>query len=154
MALKFFISHASEDIEKIQPLLDLIKSQGNIDMFLAEHSISPGENFEKRILREIESSDLLILFYSKNAEKSHYVINEIGAAKGKEIDIIPILLDDTKPKGMLSYVNYVDLSNPDNYQSEKKRLEEFLQKKLRKNAIKNAIIIGGVLLLFIAYLDQ
>jgi len=110
--------------------------------------------FEKRILREIESSDLLILFYSKNAEKSHYVINEIGAAKGKEIDIIPILLDDTKPKGMLSYVNYVDLSNPDNYQSEKKRLEEFLQKKLRKNAIKNAIIIGGVLLLFIAYLDQ
>jgi len=47
MALKFFISHASEDIEKIQPLLDLIKSQGNIDMFLAEHSISPGENFEK-----------------------------------------------------------------------------------------------------------
>jgi len=39
MALKFFISHASEDIEKIQPLLDLIKNQGNIDMFLAEHSI-------------------------------------------------------------------------------------------------------------------
>jgi len=154
MALNIFISYATKDLARIQSVLDIFKSQEQMRLFMAERSMLPGEKFEERILEEIKQADLFILFYSKHAHKSHYVQNEVGVAKGKGIPVIPILLDRTKPEGMIESHNYVDLSNTKKYPEEKERLEKFIINKLQKENFKNLVIIGGLFLLFMKYLEK
>ncbi len=154
MALNVFISYATKDLRRIEPLLEIIKSQGQLSIFQAERSIKPGEEFRNRILKEIANSDVFLLFYSNNAEDSIYVQHEIGAANSKGITIIPILLDETKPKGMIVGNNYVDLSDPDKYEAEKERLLTFIKEKIRKNELRNAAVVIGLLLLFISTMES
>jgi len=154
MALKIFVSYATDDLEQINPLIDLIKKQGALDVFIAGRSIKPGENFHDRIISEIKKADIFLLFYSKNAGKSQYVQNEIGAARIQNKTIVPILLDREKPMGMITDLNYVDLSNPNRYQMERERLERLLGDNIRKDEFRNLFLISGILLLFLAFLNN
>jgi len=95
-----------------------------------------------------------LLFYSKNAGKSQYVQNEIGAARIQNKTIVPILLDREKPMGMITDLNYVDLSNPNRYQMERERLERLLGDNIRKDEFRNLFLISGILLLFLAFLNN
>ena len=114
-----FTSYSTKDIGKIKPVLDnLLQIQG-VQVFFAEWDLNPGDIITDRIKQNIIASDIFLVFFSESAQQSSYVQQEIGVALGQNKIIIPILLDRTKPSGMLSNIHYLDFSD------ETKRLAEF-----------------------------
>lgn len=55
------------------------KAQG-VDYFFDRDKLNPGDVYEEKIFDYIDNSDLFILCWSKNAEKSEYVAKEKNLA--------------------------------------------------------------------------
>lgn len=76
---RIFISYAHQDADQIKFLALAYKAQG-VDYFYDRHSLAPGDVYEEKIFDYIDSSDLFVLCWSKNAESSEYVAKEKGYA--------------------------------------------------------------------------
>ena len=76
---KIFISYSHKDAHYIKLIALAYKAQG-VDYFFDRHSLSLGDVFNEKIYDYIDSSDLFILCWSKNAEDSEYVIKEKNRA--------------------------------------------------------------------------
>jgi len=145
-----FASYSTKDITKIKPILENILQISGVQIFFADVDLKPGDIISEKIKHMIGASDIFLVFYSISAQQSSYVQQEIGVALGQNKIIIPILLDDSKPKGMLSNIHYLDFSD------EKKRLAEF--SKLynfitnNKQTKDRNSLIGGLALLGIGIL--
>ncbi len=70
-----FISYAHQDAEQIKNLALAYKAQG-VDYFFDRDKLKAGDVYEEHIFEYINSADLFILCWSKNAEKSEYVAKE------------------------------------------------------------------------------
>jgi len=116
---KIFASYSTKDIDLIKPVLNNLAQVQGVNVFFADSDLKPGDIISQRITQSIIGSDIFLVFYSGSAQQSTYVQQEIGVALGQKKIIIPILLDKTKPSGMLSNVHYLDFSD------EQKRLVEF-----------------------------
>lgn len=116
-----FASYSSKDIETIKPILNQISNIQGVKTFFAESDLQPGEMIDRSITQNILNSDIFLLFYSESAKQSTYVQQEIGVALGHNKIIIPLLLDETKPTGMLANIHYLDFSD------EQKRMAEFVR---------------------------
>ena len=76
---RIFISYAHQDAQKIKLLALAYKAQG-VDYFYDRDSLAPGDIYEEKIFDYIDSSDLFVLCWSKNAAVSEYVAKEKGRA--------------------------------------------------------------------------
>ena len=76
---KIFISYAHQDAQQIKLLALAYKAQG-VDYFYDRDSLAPGDVYEEKIFDYIDSSDLFVLCWSKNAAASDYVAKEKGRA--------------------------------------------------------------------------
>jgi hypothetical protein len=114
-----FASYSTKDIDKIKPVLNNLFQIQGVQIFFADADLKPGDIISQRITQSIIASDIFLVFYSESAQQSSYVQQEIGVALGQNKIIIPLLLDKTKPTGMLANVHYLDFSD------EQKRLSEF-----------------------------
>ena len=147
-----FVSYSTNDSNKIQPLVDQISAMQGVNIFFAERSIMPGSLVNQTIIKKIEDSDIFLVFFSESAVESNYVQQEIGAAKSRNKYIIPILLDSTKPTGMLEGVNYLNFHDPTKQLAEMNRLYQFIvrdiQSKKQGQALKflGSLAIGYLLL--------
>ena len=92
MSLKVFVSYSSKDMSTVTQIAEELETLG-IDVFVAEHSIKPGENLNASIIKNIKESDMFVLLWGKNALTSDYVKQEIGVAKGADKQIIPFVID-------------------------------------------------------------
>lgn len=72
---KIFISYAHQDAKVIKLLALAYKAQG-IDYFYDRDSLAPGDVYGEKIFDYIDSADLFILCWSKNAAQSDYVAKE------------------------------------------------------------------------------
>lgn len=72
---RIFISYAHQDAKQIKLLALAYKAQG-IDYFYDRESLAPGDVYEEKIFDYIDSSDLFVLCWSKNAAVSDYVAKE------------------------------------------------------------------------------
>jgi len=93
MTLKVFISYSSKDMSTVTQIAEELEAL-DIDVFVAEHSIKPGENLNDSIIKNIKESDMFVLLWGKNASTSDYVKQEIGVARGADKQIIPFVIDD------------------------------------------------------------
>jgi hypothetical protein len=103
---KLFISHASEDKEKIKPLIDLIEGIGVSEnqifySSLPAFGVSLGENIFDRLKKELEGEVFALFILSPNFYKSPVCLCEMGAVWIKSNKQIPILIppfefDDVK----------------------------------------------------------
>lgn len=145
-----FASYSSKDIETIKPILNQISNIQGVKTFFAEQDLQPGEMIDRSITQNILNSDIFLLFYSESAKQSTYVQQEIGVTLGHNQIIIPLLLDQTKPTGMLANIQYLDLSIETKRPSELGRLYNFIVRNLQtKNQNQ---LIGTLALLGIGYL--
>lgn len=145
-----FASYSSNDIETIKPILERISYVEGVKIFFAYQDLQPGEMINRSITQNILNSDIFLLFYSESAKQSTYVQQEIGVALGHNKIIIPLLLDETKPTGMLANIQYLDLSVETKRLSELERLYNFI---IRNVQTKNQNqLIGALALLGIGYL--
>ena len=76
---RIFISYAHQDAQQIKFLALAYKAQG-VDYFYDRDSLAPGDVYEEKIFDYIDSSDLFVLCWSKNAAASDYVAKEKGRA--------------------------------------------------------------------------
>ena len=141
--LKIFISYSTKDLEKIKPILKHISSIQGTKTFLAEENLEPSSEVIQTIIGKIKSTDMFLVFFSKDAKESEYVQQEIGIAKGYNKIIAPILLDSNTPKAMLVNTNYVNLSDQKKEQAELRRLYSFIADNVnRKNQNAGLVALG------------
>jgi len=147
-----FASYSTKDIDKIKPILNnLLQIQG-VQIFFADEDLKPGDIISQRITHSIIASDIFLAFYSESAQQSTYVQQEIGVALGHNKILIPLLLDRTKPTGMLANIHYLDLSNVQTSLYEFTRLYNFIvnnkQTKDRNQLLGGLALVGiGILAL-------
>jgi hypothetical protein len=100
--LKIFISHRDKDKKVAEEIKNsLVKF--NISAFVAHKDIEVTKEWEKEILRALQSMDILIAYMTDDFFGSIWTNQEIGFALGRNIFIIPIK-NMTNPKGFISNI--------------------------------------------------
>lgn len=76
---KIFISYSHKDESRVKYLAEVYKAQG-VDYFFDRHYLKAGDVYPLKIQQYIDSADLFILCWSKNAAESDYVTLERNRA--------------------------------------------------------------------------
>lgn len=76
---KIFISYSHKDEARVKYIAEAYKAQG-VDYFFDRHYLKAGDIYPAKIRQYIDSADLFILCWSKNAAESDYVALERNQA--------------------------------------------------------------------------
>jgi hypothetical protein len=94
-----FLSYATPDRPEVLKRAQALRAS-HIDFFQDFLSIGPGERWERRLYEEIDHCDLFLLFWSKSAAQSEWVLREAelavarqNASPNEQPDIAPIILE-------------------------------------------------------------
>jgi hypothetical protein len=94
-----FLSYATPDRPEVLKRVQVLRA-AHVQFFQDLLSISPGEHWEQRLYEEIDRCDLFLLFWSKHAVRSEWVLREAeravarqNASAAGEPDITPIILE-------------------------------------------------------------
>ncbi|ADL55525.1 toll/interleukin-1 receptor domain-containing protein [Gallionella capsiferriformans] len=93
MAFKVFVSYSSHDLEHVEQLQQQL-SDSPVEVFVAENSVAPSQELGSTISQAIEQCDLFILVWSKNAQESAWVSQEVGRAGALKKKILPLVLTE------------------------------------------------------------
>lgn len=106
-----FLSFSSEDKAFADRTHERLKEAG-FDVWYSNRSIEAGSNYAKDIVSAIQSSQCLVLLYSKASEESIHVQKELDLALRYKKPIFPLRIENILPQeGMeywLSGCQYVD----------------------------------------------
>lgn len=98
-----FLSYASPDRKEVLKRAQALKAV-NVSFFQDTLSLDPGARWEKAIYKNIDDCDLFLLFWSKAAADSQWVVKEAEYALARQIagqkagpDIVPVLLEGPPP---------------------------------------------------------
>lgn len=117
---KIFISYSHKDESRVKYLAEAYKAQG-VDYFFDRHYLKAGDVYPLKIQQYIDSADLFILCWSKNAAESDYVTLERNRAMSHaypqvtmdkaSITIHPISIEPraTYPQDMDSTYNFEEV---------------------------------------------
>ncbi|MFT7689140.1 MAG: adenylate cyclase, partial [Candidatus Azotimanducaceae bacterium] len=91
---EIFLSYASEDRQRVIPLVEAIEHQGYSIWW--DRKLAVGTAFDREIEIEIDQAKCILVIWSKNSLQSDWVRAE--ANEGLEnSSLVPILIDDVKP---------------------------------------------------------
>jgi hypothetical protein len=112
-----FLSYASPDRPEVLKRAQALKTVG-IAFFQDILDLEPGERWENRLYKEIDECDLFLLFWSKEAADSQWVIREAEYALKRQAgsaqqapDITPVILEGPpvpKPPPSLDHLHFND----------------------------------------------
>jgi hypothetical protein len=88
-----FISYASADRDRIQPLVEALRSTG-LDIWWDRH-IAQGQNFGRVIEEALEGASCVVAAWTTASVESEWVCNEASEAR-KLGKLVPVLLDDVE----------------------------------------------------------
>ena len=125
---KAFLSHSSSDKALVR---HVAKELGQHHCVYDEYSFSPGCKTLDEIFREMDESDIFVIFLSEKALQSEWVQLEMGEAWRKLSDdkldrILPILIDDS--------INY-----------EHPKMPQWLSKKYNIRLVTNEMVICNII---------
>jgi hypothetical protein len=107
MAHEVFISHAYKDKGIADAICRELES-ANARCWIAPRNISTGEDWAKAIRKAIDSSRVVVLVLSENANTATHIEREIANAFYTERIIMPFRLDNAIPRrSILSYLGNV-----------------------------------------------
>ncbi len=89
-----FVSYASEDRDRIKPLIDAITAEG-ISVWW-DRRIGMGSDFEREIERELDAARCVVVVWSEKSVDSDWVRNEAQEGYDRGI-LVPARIDDVKP---------------------------------------------------------
>jgi hypothetical protein len=96
-----FISHAREDHWAIEKYIQPILRAAEVDAWLDQERLIPGEEFAGRISEAIRLADWVIVLVSKHSIASKYVRAEAAQALALLEDrVIPVVLDSTDARDL------------------------------------------------------
>ena len=97
-----FISYSSAD-KAIADAVCHSLEEASISCWIAPRDVVPGEAYARQIVHAIKESSVVVLIFSKNANKSEHVGNEIDCAFTGNKPIIPFAVEKTDLSEDLSY---------------------------------------------------
>lgn len=109
---KVFMSYAREDLELVKKLEHYLINQ-KCQVWPDQESIYAGQNWPKVIGEALADNDFLLLVWSKQAQKSHFVEFEWTTAVALKKQILPVFLDEIPLPPALSAVKGIALKNPE-----------------------------------------
>lgn len=89
-----FISYASEDRSRVEPLVRALEGQGWSIWW--DRTILPGEKFDEVIEKALDAAKCVIVVWSEKSKSSGWVRDEASEGAEREI-LVPILIDDVRP---------------------------------------------------------
>lgn len=92
MAFKVFISYSTKDLKIVAHVRSLLQGS-NIEVFVAEYSVKPGQILPAELITAVKTCNLFLLLWSENSKESEWVSQEIGIATAENKPIMPIVLN-------------------------------------------------------------
>lgn len=114
--MRIFLSYASEDRERIEPIRYALAEQGH-DIFYDREDLKPGEAFDTRIRAAIERSELFVCFLTPNTvDAGSYTLSELSVAERMwpraDGRVLPVILADVPRKDIPAYLRSVTCLTP------------------------------------------
>jgi tetratricopeptide (TPR) repeat protein len=112
-----FISHSSKDKPFVRELADALRRDGEIQVWLDEREIAPGDNFVSRIKDGLDA-DFVLLVLSPDSVASNWVEQEWTDALAAD-KLLPVLYRDCKLPALVRTRKYFDLrtNHPDGFRA-------------------------------------
>lgn len=98
--IRVFISHRDEHKKEANELSNALKEYG-ISAFVAHDTIKPMEEWQKTIIKGLNTMEIMISFISDNFFSSVWTNQEVGVAIGRGIPIISLKLETIDPEGFI-----------------------------------------------------
>ena len=92
MAYRVFMSYSTKDMQRVEEVRTALQDM-LVEVFVAEHSVEPGQHLLKQIAKAIKACQVFLLVWSENSQESQWVSNEVTLAISEGKFIIPIVLD-------------------------------------------------------------
>ena len=114
--MRIFLSYASEDRARIEPIRFALAEQGH-DIFYDREDLQPGEAFDSRIRAAIERSDLFICFLTPHTiDAGSYTLNELAVVERSwpraDGRVLPVMLADVPRDSIPAYLRSVTWLTP------------------------------------------
>ena len=106
-----FVSYASEDRSRIEPLVAELEDAGYSVWW--DQELKGGTRFSKRIEQELISANVVLVGWSSQSVESRWVADEAELAM-ESGTILPIALDGTRPPMGFRQLQTIDFSNWEN----------------------------------------
>jgi hypothetical protein len=107
-----FISYATEDRERITPIVQIIQAMAQGQVFQDYLSIAPGDRWRERIFEAIQAASQVFVFWCTHSAASEFVRQEYDAALRWQKRVVPVLLDGTERPEQLEALHHIDFSRP------------------------------------------
>jgi hypothetical protein len=102
MASDVFVSHSIKDKAVGEAIVARLEAD-SVTCWIAPRDVVPGADWGESIIDAIESSRIMILIFSRNADASPQIKREVERAVNKGVYIIPFRVDDIPPTKSLEY---------------------------------------------------
>ena len=102
MAHDVFLSHSEKDKAVADTIVARLEAE-SVTCWVAPRDVVPGADWGESIINAIESSRIMILIFSRNANVSPQIKREVERAVNKGVYIIPFRVDDIPPARSLEY---------------------------------------------------
>jgi hypothetical protein len=102
MAHDVFVSHSVKDKAVADAIVARLEAE-SVTCWIAPRDVVPGADWGESIIDAIESSRIMILIFSRNADASPQIKREVERAVNKSVYIIPFRVDDIPPTKSLEY---------------------------------------------------
>jgi TIR domain-containing protein len=95
-AYSAFISYASENSEKAEEICASLERRGLV-CWMAPRDIRAGREYADEIIHGLERSAAVVLVLSEAANTSVFVLREIERAVSKDINVVPVRIEEVTP---------------------------------------------------------
>lgn len=155
MAYKVFISHSTRDQGVVISLANLLSRFG-IEVFVAEWYLTPGERLDKKVFKQIDSSDCVVVLLTQNGIRSNWVHQEIGYALKSEGRPLIALVEkgiDARELAALQGREYIEY-DPFWPQEALIRTSTYVKSlRLKKEEQEKTLLVAGGILAFLLLLS-
>src|SRR5688572_5371343 len=91
-----FISYASENREKADEICSSLEQRGLV-CWMAPRDVRAGREYADEIILGLERSAAVVLVLSEAANTSVFVLREVERAVSKEINVVPVRIEEVTP---------------------------------------------------------
>jgi hypothetical protein len=103
MAHDVFLSYSSIDKAAADSVCRSLE-QEHICVWMAPRDILPGRDYDEEIVDAIDRVRVMVLILSSHADRSKHVKREVERADRRDVEIIPIQIEDFEPKKLAYFL--------------------------------------------------